>query len=51
MFFYNKLTENALQGNLIKLQLVYAKESYNLKNMLLPALTRFPNYCCCCCCF
>lgn len=47
MFFYNKLSENELQGNLIKLQLMYSTESYNLKNMLLPQLTRSPGCCCC----
>lgn len=38
MFFYNKLSENELQGNLIKPQLIYSKESYNLKNMFFPQL-------------
>lgn len=47
MFFYNKLSENELQGNLIKPQLMYSKEFYNLKNMLLPQLSRSPGCCCC----
>lgn len=47
MFFYSKLSENELQGNLIKLQLIYSKEFYNLKNMLLPQLSRSPGRCCC----